>query len=104
MDRIVCLAVSDAMIDLLRSRITGVWLVLIVATILSWQFGHGFGFGANFHYATAAILIISFVKIRFVFLDFMELRTAPLALRLVFEAWAVIVCSVLIYLYWGGLS
>ncbi|MFT4563674.1 MAG: hypothetical protein ACI9BW_003430 [Gammaproteobacteria bacterium] len=84
-------------------RITWVWLGLILATGLSWQFGHGFGFGEQFHYATIAILIITFIKVRFVFLDFMELRTAPLALRLAFEAWAVIVCGALIFLYWSGI-
>ncbi|MFT4582102.1 MAG: hypothetical protein ACI915_003696 [Gammaproteobacteria bacterium] len=85
------------------SRITWVWFGLILATGLSWQFGHGFGFGDQFHYATIAILIITFIKVRFVFLDFMELRTAPLALRLAFEAWAVIVCATLIFLYWSGI-
>ena len=68
-----------------QSRITAVWVGLIVATGLSWQFGHGFGFGENVPYATAAILILTFVKIRFVFLDFMELRMAPWPLRMAFE-------------------
>jgi hypothetical protein len=85
------------------SRITWVWFGLILATGLSWQFGHGFGFGEKFHYATVAILIITFIKVRFVFLDFMELRTAPLSLRLAFEAWAVLVCGTLIFLYWSGI-
>ena len=86
----------------LQSRATAIWVGLLVATGLSWQFGHGFGFGEKSHYATAAILIITFVKIRFVFLDFMELRTAPWPLRMAFEVWAVSVCVVLIGLYWLG--
>ena len=86
----------------LQSRVTGIWVGLIAATMLSWQFGHGFGFREKFHYATAAILIITFVKIRFVFLDFMELRTAPWPLRMAFEVWAVSVCATLIGLYWLG--
>lgn len=86
----------------LQSRVTAIWVGLLVATGLSWQFGHGFGFGEKFHYATAAILIITFVKIRFVFLDFMELRTAPWPLRMAFEVWAVSVCVILIGLYWLG--
>ena len=84
------------------ARITLIWVGLIVATALSYQFGHGLGFGEKFHYATAAILIISFVKIRFVFLDFMELRTAPMPLRMAFEVWAVSICVILIGLYWFG--
>ena len=86
----------------LQSRVTGIWVGLIVATGLSWQFGHGFGFGEKIHYATVAILMITFVKIRFVFLDFMELRTAPWPLRMAFEVWAVSLCVTLIGLYWLG--
>ena len=86
----------------LQSRVTGIWVGLLVATGLSWQFGHGFGFGEKFHYATAAILIVTFIKIRFVFLDFMELRTAPWPLRMAFEVWAVSICVILIGLYWLG--
>lgn len=76
--------------------------MLILATALSWEFGHGFGFGTHFNYATVAVLLIAFIKVRFVFLDFMELRTAPLPLRLIFEAWIVVVCGTLIFLYWPG--
>ena len=79
-----------------------VWGLLILATGLSWQFGHGFGFGDQYQYASAAILVITFIKIRFVFLDFMEVRNAPVALRIAFEAWAVVVCAILIGLYWSG--
>ena len=85
-----------------RTRITLVWSGLILATGLSWQFGHGFGFGEKVHLATAAILIVTFLKIRFVFLDFMELRRAPFPLRLAFEIWAVLACVLLIGLYWHG--
>ncbi len=66
------------MLALLRREVTFVWLVLILATALSWQFGHGFGFGDRYTYATVTIVIIAFIKVRFVFLDFMELRHAPL--------------------------
>lgn len=90
------------MTSLSRTRITVVWAVLILATGLSWQFGHGLGFGEDFHFATAAILVITFVKIRFVFLDFMELRLAPLPLRLLYEVWAIVACAILLVLYWQG--
>ena len=77
-------------------------MILILATGLSWQFGHGFGFGDNYHYATVAILLITFIKIRFIFLDFMELRTAPVPLRIAFESWSLVVCATLITLYWSS--
>ena len=90
------------MVASLQSKIIVIWVGLMVATGLSWQFGHGFGFGDQFHYGTAVILIITFVKIRFVFLDFMELRTAPRPLRMAFEVWAISLCGTLIGLYWLG--
>ncbi|MEM7543175.1 MAG: cytochrome C oxidase subunit IV family protein [Pseudomonadota bacterium] len=86
----------------LNSRITYIWIVLILATFLSWQFGHGFGFGEDYRSATTAILVITFIKIRFVFLDFMELRAAPLPLRLAFETWGIGMCAILVGLYWTG--
>ena len=86
----------------LSLRITPIWLTLILATVMSWEFGHGFGFGAHFNYGTVAVLVIAFIKVRFVFLDFMELRTAPWPLRLTFEAWSLVVCGTLIGLYWPG--
>ncbi len=88
--------------SLARRKITFVWLVLILATVLSWQFGHGFGFGDHYTYATVAIVIIAFIKIRWVFLDFMELRHAPLPLRLAFESWTLIVGVTIIAFYWSG--
>ena len=90
------------MIAIFNIKLTVVWLLLIVATALSWQFGHGFGFGEQMHYGTIAVIIISFIKVRFIYLDFMELKTAPPALRWVVEAWAFIVCLTLIGLYWTG--
>ncbi|MFT4561781.1 MAG: hypothetical protein ACI9BW_001523 [Gammaproteobacteria bacterium] len=90
------------MLFLLRRKITFVWLVLILATALSWQFGHGFGFGDRYTFATVAIVIIAFVKLRLVFLDFMELRHAPLPLRLAFEGWALVVGGTIIGCYLSG--
>ena len=90
------------MTEHLRLRITYVWLALIVATALSWQFGHGMGFGEQYQYGTLAVLVITFIKVRFVYIDFMELRTAPPALKLLFDAWALSICGILIGLYWRG--
>jgi hypothetical protein len=55
--------------------------------------------------ATAvAVVLIAYLKVRLVFLDFMELRTAPLPLRLSVEAWAALVCGAVVALYWSGLA
>ncbi|MGH8595932.1 MAG: cytochrome C oxidase subunit IV family protein [Gammaproteobacteria bacterium] len=84
-------------------KITPIWLLLILATWLSWEFGHGLGFGSRYDFATIAVMVIAFIKVRFVFLDFMEIRTAPQPLRLAFEAWTIVVCGAIIGLYWSGL-
>lgn len=83
--------------DLLRDRITVVWLVLIVATIASWLLGVGDGLSAT--YAGVSIILIGFVKVRFVGRYFMELRDAPLALMGVFEGWVALVAVTLIGLF-----
>ena len=78
-------------------RITLVWLALVAATLISWSFGHGRGI--DVHAAGIAVIIIAFVKIRYVILDFMELRTAPLGMRVAAEAWCIVACSTLVLLY-----
>lgn len=69
----------------------------MAATLISWGFGHGRGTGPQA--AGIAVIAIAFVKIRYVILDFMELRTAPLGMRVAAEAWCVLVCVTLILLY-----
>lgn len=89
---------------LARHRSTAVWLALVVATLVSWLLGahHDFGGGTARTLATTGVLIVAFVKVRFVGLDFMELRAAPLALRMCFEAWIAVVLPVLVTLYLAG--
>ena len=82
--------------------VTAVWLLLVLATGLSWAFGHGFEFGDRYRYASVAVVLIAFIKVRFVFLDFMELRRAPWFLRLIFESWALSVCGAIIVIYLLG--
>lgn len=83
---------------ILYTRITLVWLLLLGATVASWELGHGIG-GLEPHHLGIAILVVAFIKVRFVMLDFMEIRTAPLFARLLVEVWCVAICSILIALY-----
>ncbi len=80
------------------ARITLVWLGLLAATAFSWAFGQE-SFFADPRNAGVVILAIAFLKIRFVMLDFMELRHAPLGMRAAGEAWAIGIGGVLIALY-----
>ncbi len=79
-------------------RITWVWLGLLAATALSWEFGHG-SLPGDPRNAGVMVLAIAFLKIRFVIQDFMELRHAPLGMRVAGEAWVIGVGGTLIALY-----
>ncbi|MGQ0698449.1 MAG: cytochrome C oxidase subunit IV family protein [Panacagrimonas sp.] len=86
------------MIRFLTDRITLVWIVLVGATILSWELGHGFAL-TNLDYVRASIIAVAFIKVRYVILDFMEIRHAPRFMRVTAEVWALVVCLALIALY-----
>jgi heme/copper-type cytochrome/quinol oxidase subunit 3 len=69
------------------NRSTLVWLCLMMLTIVSR--GLGRGMIANIAHARIAILMLAFVKVRYIGLEFMELRNAPRATRAAFEVWVV---------------
>lgn len=74
-----------------------IWALLVAFTLISWWLGHGpEQLGASL--LTALILLVAIIKARLVILNFMELRTAPLALRLVLEAWCAGVYLMLVFL------
>lgn len=86
---------------LLRNRVGAVWLALVAATLVSWSLGSHHWLNGS-RAASLTVLVVAFVKVRLIGLHFMELRAAPLGLRLAFETWVVVVCSVLIGLYLSG--
>lgn len=83
------------------SRTTLIWTLLVVATLVSWELGHGVGFDSA-RAAGAAILVVTFVKVRFVVLDFMEIRTALWWMRAILEGWIVVCAAVLVFLFLDG--
>jgi hypothetical protein len=63
--------------------------------------GHGssvLGEGASIIWTQ--VIVLAFIKVRWVMLDFMELRTAPLRLRALYEGWAIVVAAFLITTAW----
>jgi Prokaryotic Cytochrome C oxidase subunit IV len=86
---------------LLWTPASAVWLGLTLATVLSWSLGghHVPGMSNSHAVAGMSILLIAFVKIRFVGLYFMDLRGAPTVLRCVFEGYCVAVWVALSLLY-----
>ena len=96
------------MISLLAKPVSAVWLLLMLATGLSWWLGLDQGAAADqqgdYRYISSSLIIIAFIKVRIVIRYFMEVRQAPLALKLVCDAWVVLVCGTIIYLYWFGIA
>ncbi|MFT5134100.1 MAG: hypothetical protein ACI9VI_003220 [Candidatus Azotimanducaceae bacterium] len=73
---------------------TAIWALLTLATGLSWYMGGNVALNIP-----TVLLLIAFFKTRLVIIHFMELNHAPLALRLIGEAWSLVCCTVLIVLY-----
>ncbi|GAB4008968.1 cytochrome C oxidase subunit IV family protein [Nocardioides ultimimeridianus] len=85
---------------LLSDRQTAVWLVLVLATALTAALGLEERGSAK---AVAVVLIaIGVVKLRLVAMHFMEVRRAPLALRLLIELYAAAVFASLAGIYLLG--
>ena len=79
---------------ILTDVVTWVWLLLVGLTGVSWWLGatQGHAGFSDPRYITVSLMVLAFFKVRLVILYFMEIRTAPLPLRCVFEAWVVLVC------------
>ena len=89
------------MIAALKNPAHRAWLVLVVATAITWYLGEVGAAGTG---AIVAMLAIAFVKGRLVILDFMELRGAPLLWRIVLEGWLILVSSLILLAYWLSLK
>ena len=85
------------MTTLLRARSTWVWAVLVAATLVSWAVGAEHGTGSAIG---IVVLLVALIKVRFVGLDFMELRNAPPMLRVTFEVYCVVLWGILAGMYW----
>jgi hypothetical protein len=79
------------------SRITAIWLLLVAATLLAWKLGHE-SREINPKFAGGMIIVVAFIKVRFVIFDFMEIRHAPSWMRLVADAWIVLMAAALLFL------
>ena len=84
-------------LDLVRGPVLAVWVALVALTLGSWWVGGDHGIGSA-RVAGAVVLVVAFVKLRFVGLHFMELRSAPRVMRIAFESWCAGVCALLVVL------
>jgi hypothetical protein len=83
----------------LRHRLTVFWMLLLAATVVSVESVRGWLADSGETAAAMAVLVIAFIKVRIVGREFMELRRAPWAARLAFDAWVLVMCVALIFLY-----
>ena len=88
------------MLNTLKNSAHRAWLILIVATGITWYLGE---VGAAGTWAIVTMLLIAFVKGRLVILDFMELREAPRLWRALLEGWLILVSSLILLAYWISL-
>ncbi len=89
--------------ELVSQRATVVFGLLVFITGISFWLtaGHGAaGLRETQTLVWTQVIFLAFVKVRWVLLDFMELRSAPNKLRLLFEAWVVGVAAFLILANW----
>ena len=69
-------------------RVTAVFAVLVFATCVTWWLGSESSLtAAGFELAATVTLLIAFMKIALIGLDFMELRAAHAILRAAFLVW-----------------
>jgi heme/copper-type cytochrome/quinol oxidase subunit 4 len=81
---------------------TLVWIVLMLATCLTWWSAKG-GAVPPIE-ATAIVMVVAAVKARLVILHFMKLKGAPPSWRLLFEGWVVVSTAVILGGYWYALG
>ena len=83
--------------ELLRKPVTIVWAALMLATCAStWLLSKK---SITPEVATVAIMLIAAVKVRLVIRYFMEVRLAPLALRLICDGWLLAVTALIVTVY-----
>jgi hypothetical protein len=77
---------------------TFIWLLLSALTLASWYVGSGVGDAEV--WAAGAMLTIAFFKVRLVIMHFMELRQAPLPLKLLAELWVIVAFSGMMFFFY----
>jgi hypothetical protein len=76
------------------------WILLMSATGLSWWLGHGHdASNAGARAATAGVIVIACGKVWLVMNQFMEVRSAPLALRVICTGWVIMTATALLTLF-----
>ncbi|MBS0370488.1 MAG: cytochrome C oxidase subunit IV family protein [Proteobacteria bacterium] len=84
-----------------QATMSRIWLLLVCATLAGWALAENHGAG---RWTVLAVMLFALFKARLVFLHFMELKLAPRALRLIFEAWIAGSAGMIVAMQWLGRS
>jgi Prokaryotic Cytochrome C oxidase subunit IV len=80
--------------SLLRERVTMVWLGLMALTcVTTWGLSKDLFVPVV---GAVGIFSIAAIKVSYVMLDFMELRYAPIPVRVAFQAWPLAVAAMIL--------
>ncbi|CAN7414480.1 cytochrome C oxidase subunit IV family protein [Phenylobacterium sp. LjRoot219] len=86
-----------------RARLPIAWFGLSAITLVSWwisvQRGQGFEPNAG---VTLSVILISAIKVRVIFREFMDVRHAPALLRYLTDAWLGLLVAALVAAYFLG--
>lgn len=82
-------------------RATWLWLLLILATLITWGFGVS---GAAGKLAMLALAVVSFWKGAVIILDFMALRHASWLWKSVTLGWMIVVWALIAIAYYKSLG
>jgi heme/copper-type cytochrome/quinol oxidase subunit 4 len=86
------------MLSLLKTRITLAWIVLMGVTATTLTLSRRADLGREA--VAVAVLAASFIKVRIVAFEFMELRRAPRGFKWAIDAWLCAICIALCVLFW----
>ncbi len=85
----------------IRNTLTYVWAFLVSITVASWWLSQyrGAEYQVNAG-VTAGVLVIAFIKVRFVIWHFMEVKSAPAWLRRTCDGWLLAV-ALMLFIFYG---
>ncbi len=94
---------SDTAMARSRFASTRSWVILLVATAITYWLGESGTADKTGTLAVFAMLGLAFIKGRLVIYDFMELRHAPTLWKILLVGWLGFVLGMIMLAYWIGL-
>jgi hypothetical protein len=84
----------------LPQRATVVWTLLVAVTFATFWLGTDHPFSnVSVRLASVLALVLAFLKVWLIGMDFMEIRQAPRALKVAFGVWITVIGGGLLLLY-----